>query len=82
MKNYQELMEIKFIFIYIFQVFWIKDGEQIDVKKVINYIISNEGNLIITQARLIDMGNYTCGATNIASTRLGESATLTVYGRS
>ena len=61
-------------------MFWIKDGNQIDVKKEINYIISNEGNLIINQARLADMGNYTCGASNIASTRLSESATLTVFG--
>lgn len=61
------------------QVFWLKDGEMIDVKKEINFIISNEGNLIINQARLKDMGNYTCGAQNVASRRLSESATLTVY---
>ena len=63
------------------QVFWLKDGEMIDVKKEINFIISNEGNLIINQARLKDMGNYTCGAQNVASRRLSESATLTVYGK-
>lgn len=64
-----------------FQVFWLKNGEMIDVEKEINYIISNEGNLIINQARLEDMGNYTCGAQNVASRRLSESATLTVYGK-
>ena len=62
-------------------MFWLKDGESIDHLKEINYIISNEGNLIINQARLADMGNYTCGAQNIASRRLSESARLTVYGK-
>ena len=71
-----------YIFHLVLQVFWLKDGEMIDVKKEINFIISNEGNLIINQARLKDMGNYTCGAQNVASRRLSESATLTVYGKS
>lgn len=62
------------------QVFWLKDGEVVDVLKEINFIISNEGNLIISQSRLSDMGNYTCGAQNLASRRLSESAFLTVYG--
>lgn len=63
------------------QVFWLKDGEVIDVRKEVNFIISSEGNLIINQARLADMGNYTCGAANEASKRLSESAMLTVYGK-
>ena len=45
-----------------------------------NYIISNEGNLIITQAALHHVGNYTCGAQNVANRKLSESAQLTVYG--
>lgn len=61
------------------EVFWTKDGEVIDVLKEINFIISNEGNLIISQARPSDMGNYTCGAQNVASRRLSESAILTVF---
>ena len=64
------------------QVFWLKDGEPVDVNADNNYIVSNEGSLIINQARMSDSGNYTCGATNIAGRRLGESATLTVYGKS
>ena len=63
------------------QVFWLKDADPINVHQEINFIISNEGNLIINQARLRDMGNYTCGAQNVASRRLSESATLTVYGK-
>ena len=62
------------------QVFWLRDNEVIDVYKEINFIISNEGNLILSQARLSDMGNYTCGAQNVASRRLSESAQLTIYG--
>ena len=63
------------------QVFWLMNGVRIDVHTEINYIISSEGNLIINQARLSDMGNYTCGAQNVASRRLSDSAILTVYGR-
>lgn len=70
----------KDILFHFAQVFWLKDNAMIDVSKEINYIISNEGNLIINQARLSDMGNYTCGASNVASRRLSESATLTVFG--
>ena len=58
-----------------------KDGELIDAQKELNYIISNEGNLIISQAQLEDQGNYTCGAQNVASRRLSDTATLTVYGK-
>ena len=62
------------------QVFWLKDGQQIDVKGDINFIISSEGSLIINQARLLDTGNYTCGAQNIVTRRLSHTVTLTVFG--
>jgi netrin receptor unc-5 len=62
------------------KVFWLKDGEQVDPRRDLNFIISNEGNLIISQMRLEDVGNYTCGAQNVASRRLSESAQLTVFG--
>jgi len=62
------------------QIFWLKDGELVDTNGDINFIISNEGNLIVSQTRLADSGNYTCGAQNIANRRLSESAQLTVYG--
>ena len=58
-----------------------KDGVQIDVDADINYIISSEGNLLISQARLSDSGNYTCGAENIVGRRMSESATLSVLGK-
>ncbi|XP_059163925.1 netrin receptor UNC5C-like isoform X2 [Physella acuta] len=45
----------------------------------VNYIITSEGHLIINQARKSDSGNYTCGAENIATRRLSNPATLTVF---
>ena len=64
----------------ILQVFWLKNGKPIDSKKDINFIITSEGNLLINQARLIDTGNYTCGAQNLANRRLSEPAALSVIG--
>jgi leucine-rich repeat transmembrane protein FLRT len=60
-------------------VFWIKDGRELNVKEDVNYIISSEGSLIISQARLQDTGNYTCGAQNMASRRTSDSAGLVVF---
>lgn len=59
---------------------WIRDGQQIDPKRDPNYIITADGHLLIAQTRLNDMGNYSCAAQNIASTRISEPALLTVYG--
>jgi len=61
-------------------MFWLKNGDLVDTSHDINFIISNEGNLIISQARLADAANYTCGAQNIANRRLSEPALLTVFG--
>jgi len=61
-------------------VYWLKDKEPVDADTDINLIISNEGNLLISQVRLTDTGNYTCVAENVASRRLTEPAQLTVYG--
>jgi len=63
------------------QVFWLKNGELIDVQRDVNFIVSNEGSLILNQARLTDTGNYTCGAQNLASKRVSDCAILTVYGK-
>jgi len=52
----------------------------LDVAADTNFIISNDGNLIISQARLRDAGNYSCGAQNIAGRRLSDPARLSVYG--
>lgn len=62
------------------EVFWLRNGELLETRKEgSNYIISSEGNLVIIQTRLADMGNYTCVAQNIAGKRLSETAQLTVH---
>ena len=62
------------------QIFWLRNGERLDVASDTNFIISNDGNLIVSQARLSDAGNYSCGALNIAGRRLSDPARLSVYG--
>ncbi|GAU97362.1 hypothetical protein RvY_08675-2 [Ramazzottius varieornatus] len=61
------------------EVFWLKDGQQIDPAVHRNFIVSNEGGLILNQARHEDAGNYTCGAKNVAARRLSAPALLTIY---
>lgn len=63
------------------EVFWIKDGEELDKAKLTqyNFLVSNIGNLMISQAKLTDAGNYTCGAKNEVTKRTSDSATLTVF---
>ena len=61
------------------EVFWLKDGEPIDPALQRNFIVSNEGGLILNQARHEDAGNYTCGAKNVAARRLTAPALLTIY---
>ena len=63
------------------EIIWLKNGEVIDTAKDSNFIISNEGNLLISVVRLADMGNYTCVARNPAGSRYSETASLTVYGK-
>ncbi|XP_071034968.1 netrin receptor UNC5C isoform X2 [Parasteatoda tepidariorum] len=61
------------------EILWLKSGDLIDTARDPNFIISNEGNLLISVVRLADMGNYTCMARNPAGSRYSETATLTVY---
>lgn len=65
---------------YVPQVFWLKNGQPIDISIHSNFIISSEANLIIKQLRLSDTANYTCGCHNIVARRLTEPASVTVYG--
>ena len=59
---------------------WTKNGVTVDPKQDPNYIISNEGNLLIAAAKLSDMANYSCVAENVANRRVSRPARLTVYG--
>jgi hypothetical protein len=62
---------------------WLKNNEimnlNLDEKRI---LISNEGSLLINDVRLVDSGNYTCVADNIAGTRVSDVAQLIVEGTS
>ena len=63
-----------------FQIFWLRDGDRLNVADENNLIISSDGNLIISQARMRDAANYSCGAQNIVGRRISDPARLSVYG--
>ncbi|XP_072940572.1 netrin receptor UNC5C-like [Epargyreus clarus] len=59
------------------QLYWLKNGAPVVVDD--NVQISKEGDLLIKQASLLDMANYTCVAENLAGKRMSEPALLTVF---
>jgi hypothetical protein len=62
-------------------VTWQKNGVTVEPKKEgSNLIVSSEGHLLVVQARLADMGNYTCVSENVAGRRISDTAVLTVLG--
>ena len=62
------------------QIYWLRNGLPLETDT--NVIVSSEGHLLISQARLQDTANYTCVAENIAAKRISDPALLTVYGKS
>ncbi|KAK4045774.1 hypothetical protein OUZ56_033738 [Daphnia magna] len=60
-------------------VTWQKNGVPVEPKREgSNLIVSSEGHLLVVQARLADMGNYTCVSENVAGKRISDTAILTV----
>lgn len=59
---------------------WQKNGEAIEAGRDVNYIISNDGSLIVNIVRMSDMANYSCVADNLAARRVSDPAFLNVYG--
>ncbi|TMS37367.1 hypothetical protein L596_004311 [Steinernema carpocapsae] len=61
------------------EIFWLKDGQEIERSIDSNIILANDGSLIISAARLLDSGNYSCEARNVASRRATDPAEITVF---
>ncbi len=68
------------MFILVFKITWLKDGQPVEINRNGRFILSNENSLLIAQIKKTDAGNYTCVASNIAGTYSSEPAELIVYG--
>lgn len=44
-------------------------------------LVSSDGHLLISEARLQHSGNYTCVAENAAAKRMSDVAVISVYGK-
>uniref|UniRef100_A0A8C5B4F3 Netrin receptor UNC5 n=1 Tax=Gadus morhua TaxID=8049 RepID=A0A8C5B4F3_GADMO len=59
------------------EVSWLKNDELLNMDTKVGERADN--NLIISEARLSDSGNYTCQASNIVATRRSANAAVVVY---
>ena len=63
------------------ELLWWKDGARVHASGPdSNLIVANDGSLIISAARLMDAGNYSCEARNVAQSRWTDGTRLEVYG--
>ena len=58
-------------------VSWEKDGRALDLSDP-RYTLLENGDLVISDVRVTDAGDYQCAATNNAHTRSSRSGTVTV----
>ena len=64
-----------------FQIYWVRDGVEVQPERDPNFLQAADGHLIVVQTRERDRGNYTCVAENVANTRMSPAARLQVVGR-
>ncbi|XP_058801895.1 netrin receptor UNC5C isoform X2 [Phymastichus coffea] len=64
------------------RVYWLRNGLALDASEpstADTLLVSSEGHLLVGQAKLSHMANYTCVAENIAAKRQSDPASITVY---
>jgi len=57
---------------------WLKNDEPLDPKGTVDS--RGDHNLVVSEARLSDSGNYTCVSSNIVAKRRSATAAVVVYG--
>lgn len=60
------------------RISWLRNGQPLQTDTSI--LVTSEGHLLISQARVQDTGNYTCVAENIVAKRQATPAQIAVYG--
>lgn len=60
------------------RIYWLRNGQPLQTDTSI--LVSSEGHLLISQARIQDTGNYTCVAENLVAKRQATAAQITVFG--